>query len=589
MARPNKAQIKRLQESMNWSYRQLEPFRENDLRAMEQYVGRHYSKGGSNKTVPFSLLELAVSTYTQRLSGGKPQVLFTTPHDAIQEQKSKLQTGTNHLLGEIDFADTLMDVVQGAFFSMGILKIGLDQIGQREWNGFLHDVMQPFADSITLDNWVHDMSATRWDKVQYCGDRYSIDLEDAKEMFEHGDKLKPLTDTERTSDGEARLKEMTQGSGYNREYYREIGEVWDIWDPRENIIITLAAGDGSPTDTSGEVLNIMDWHGPERGPYRLLRFNPVRGNIMPLPPVALWRDMHELSNNVMRKLGRQAARQKTVYGVQPGGEADGNTAMQANDGEMVKILNPKSIANLSFPGVEPAQLAFLIQIKNMASWLWGNLDALGGLSPQADTLGQDRLLTASASQRLVKMQNTVQSFTVDAIRGLAEFLYTDPGIIQPQTKRFGSTSVPVYWTPEDREADFLEYNMTLEAYSLQYRSPSERLETIRQTMMQMFIPFQQAMQMQGIHLDFEALYKIVGDYTGLDELKELLIYTNPSGGEAGPVNPARALQSPVTSRTNTRVNRPGATSQGKDEAMMGQMLGMGQQSSVANQVSRPTG
>jgi hypothetical protein len=585
--KPSKIEIQRLQKAINWSYRQLRPFRKNDMQAMRQYVGAHYSDNGASKPAPFNLLELAISTYTQRLSGGKPQALFTTPHQQLRPESSKLQRGTNHLLGEINFKDTLTDVVQGGFFSMGIMKIGLDSRGQMEWNGFLHDVMQPFADSVTLDNWVHDMSATRWDKVQFCGDRYSIQLDDAREIFEHGDKLKPVRDTEGYGDSQDRLKEMTQGSALNREYFREIGEVWDVWDPRENRVITLAAGEGDPADVSGEMLHSMDWNGPERGPYRLLRYNRIRGNVMPLPPVAVWMDMNGLANNIMRKLSRQAARQKTVYGVQPGGESDGTTTMAANDGEMVKLLNPKSVANLSFPGVEPQQLAFLIQVKNMASWLWGNLDALGGLSPQAETLGQDRLLSASASQRLVKMQNTTLDFTTDAIMALAELLHQDPFIILPQVKRYGDLEVPILWTPEDREQDFLEYNMTLEPYSLQYRSPSERLETIRQTMQQMVLPFQQAMQAQGIYVDFEALYKIIGDYTGLDELKELLVYTNPRQAEEGPVS--RPLQAPSTTRTNVRVNRPGATSQAKDEAMSTALLGGGQQNSQFSQVARPTG
>jgi hypothetical protein len=581
-----KIQIKRLQEAINWSYRQLKPFRENDMHAMEEYVGRHYSGRGAARKVPFSLLELAVSTYTQRLSGGKPKALFTTPHEQLLPAKSKLQTGTNHLLEEIDFATTLADVVQGGFFSMGILKIGLDLRGQREWMGFLHDDMQPFADSVTLDNWVHDMSATRWDKVQFCGDRYSIALEDAREMFDHGDKLKPIKDTEAYGASDDRLKEMTQGGGHNREYYREIGEVWDIWDPRENVIVTLAAGEGDPADVTGEALHTIPWEGSERGPYRLLRFSPVRGNIMPLPPVALWMDMHELANNIMRKLGRQAARQKTVYGVQPGNEPDGNTAMMANDGDLVKLLNPKAIANLSFPGVEPSQLAFLIQVKNLASWAWGNLDAIGGLSPQADTLGQDRLLTASASQRLFKMQNSVLDFTTEAIRSLAQLLYADPFITLPQTKRVGGIDKQVLWTPADRETDFLEYNMTIEPYSLQYRSPAERLETIRQWVAQLMLPFQQQMAAQGIYVDMEKLNKIVGEYAGIDELDEILVYTNPSGEGEGPV---RALQSPVTTRNNVRTNRPGATSQGKDEAMFGELMGMGQQKSQTAQITRPTG
>ncbi|MCJ7828232.1 MAG: hypothetical protein MUP81_00630, partial [Dehalococcoidia bacterium] len=69
MDRPSKAEITRLQQAINWSYKQLKPFRENDMKAMREYVGIHYSENGAAKKVPFSLLELAISTYTQRLSG----------------------------------------------------------------------------------------------------------------------------------------------------------------------------------------------------------------------------------------------------------------------------------------------------------------------------------------------------------------------------------------------------------------------------------------------------------------------------------------------------------------------------------------
>jgi hypothetical protein len=184
------------------------------------------------------------------------------------------------------------------------------------------------------------------------------------------------------------------------------------------------------------------------------------------------------------------------------------------------------------------------------------------------------------------MQNITLDFTEGAIRSLSELLYTDPFITLPQTKRYGNIEVPILWTPEDREADFLQYNMKIEPYSLQYRSPSERLETIRQWMHQMVAPFAEQMMMQGIHVDFEKLNRIISEYSGLDELDDILIYTQPRHAEEGPV---RAHQSPITNRVNTRVNRPGATSQGKDEAMIGHLLGMGQQQSQTAQINRPTG
>jgi len=585
-ATPTKPEIKRLQEAINWSFRQLQPFRANDMEAMRQYVGAHYSQKGASKKVPFNLMELAISTYTQRLAGGKPKALMTTPHQSLLPQTAKLQRGTNHLLEEIDFHTTLADAIQGAFFSMGIIKSGLDLRGQIEWNGFMHDVTQPFADSITLDNWVHDMSATRWDKVQFCGDKYTMLLEDAKEIFD-GPGVKNLKPMQDMVGGRDETKELSQGGGWNKAWYRDAVELWDVWDPRKNRIIALSAGEQAyDCDVTGEYLGVVDWNGPERGPYRLLRFNRVRGNIMPTPPVGLWRDMHDLSNNIMRKLERQAKRQKTITAITPGGTADGQSVLTASDGDMIKILNPNNINTLNFPGVEPQLLALLIQLKNMASWLWGNLDALGGLSPQSETLGQDRLLTASASQRLIKMQNTTLDFAVSIISSLAEFLYTDPLIVLPQTKRYGDISRQILWTPEDREADFLQYNITVEPHSLQYQSPSERIETIRQILVQLVAPFADMLQAQGIAVDFEALFKIIGNYSGLDELNQILLYTNPRHTQEGPV---RSKQSAATTRTNVRVNRPGATSQGRDEAMVSHLLGQGQQQSQMNQMTRPTG
>ena len=586
---PTKQEVRRLQQAINYSYRQLRPARVADKLAMQQFLTTHYSENGARHPVPFNLLELAVTIYTQRLTGGRPQALMTTEHRGLYPANAKLQRGTNHLLGEIKFGDTLADAVQGGFFSpFGIIKTGLDQHGPPvEYKGYLHDVMQPFADSVLFSNWVHDMTAGVDEKSQFEGDRYTIEIDDAKDRWD-GPGMKDLqTVRDRGGYDEDRTEDLSQSENrFQREYYREITEAWDIWDWKENRVISLAAGDTHDATVTGEYLGVIDWDGPESGPYNKLRFTRVRGNIAGLPPVAVWKDMHDLANNIMRKLERQAQRQKTVYGVRPGGESDGVTAMQAGDGQMVKLQDPKNVATLSFPGIDPQLLAMLIQVKNHASWLGGNLDALGGLSPQADTLGQDRLLNASSSQRIIKMQTATQDFVVDVMRKLSEYLYTDPFIISNQTKRYGNIQVPVTWTPQDREADFLSYNIKLEPHSLQYRSPSEKLEIIKNTMIQLIIPFSQQLQAQGISLDFEALFGIVGDYANLPELNEILVYSNPRQTQEGPV---RALQSPVTSRTNTRINRPGSTSQGSDEAMVGQMLGKGQQDATVGQIMRPTG
>ena len=80
-----------------------------------------------------------------------------------------------------------------------------------------------------------------------------------------------------------------------------IVELRDIWLPREQLIITVETGKLGPS------LRVLEWDGPHSGPYRFLRFNEVPGNTMPLPPVALWRDLHDLANVLFRKLGLQSS------------------------------------------------------------------------------------------------------------------------------------------------------------------------------------------------------------------------------------------------------------------------------------------
>ena len=67
-------------------------------------------------------------------------------------------------------------------FSIGIVKQGLASGAVGEIMGFTHNVGQPFADVVSLDDWVHDMTAKRWEQVGYAGNRYRIPLDEAREL-----------------------------------------------------------------------------------------------------------------------------------------------------------------------------------------------------------------------------------------------------------------------------------------------------------------------------------------------------------------------------------------------------------------------
>jgi hypothetical protein len=294
---------------------------------------------------------------------------------------------------------------------------------------------------------------------------------------------------------------------------------------------------------------------------------------------------------LFRKCGRQAERQKTITGVRTGAEKDGSRVLKASDGDMIGLDDPKSTQEYKYGGVDPQTLAFLIQTKDLASYMWGNLDALGGLSPQADTLGQDQLLTANASKRIEDMQDRTVEFVKDVTTDLAWYLFTDPLIEMPLVKRVPGTDIeiPTAFRAEDREGDFLDYNFDIEPYSMQHQSPGMRIQTLMEIFERLLAPAMPMLEAQGITINFEAFLQTISKYRNMPELQDILVFSGPpqSYGE-GPVGQP-PKQSPVTTRRYERVNRPGATRSGKDHVLMQALLGQASQPAEAATLTRAVG
>ncbi|MEN6306259.1 MAG: hypothetical protein ABFD91_00765 [Anaerohalosphaeraceae bacterium] len=582
--------LKRLREAICYSRRKLMPFRQQRYDAIRQYVGFHYSDDGTSDRVPVNLLELAVNIYTQQMAARAPKALVQTRFGVLKPMAADFELALNHLIREIRLGQTFRLAVIDALFSMGIVKTGLERRASVEIAGYLHDVGQPFAEVVSLDNWVHDTTATRLEQCQFMGDRYRLPLELVKESkaFKNTGNLQATVKTAYNESGDTKAESLSHGMETDPDEFKDHVELWDIWLPFENLLVTI------PAEGEGKPLQIIEWDGPETGPYKILSFSEVPGNIMPLAPSALWMDLHDLANRLFRKLGRQAERQKTVLGVQAGSEDDGDRIVRANDGEALKMDNPDRAREYRFGGIDQPSLAFLLQVKDLFVYLGGNLDSLGGLSPMADTLGQDQLLAQNASKRVADMQDRVIEFSKEVICDLGFYLWNDPLIELPLTKTvpgFDHLSVPVTFDAESREGDFLDYNVEIEPFSMQHQTPQMKLQALVQVFQQFLAPYAPMMAEQGIGINFEALLSIIAKYTNVSELEDILEFAAPpSTYKPGMVGqPPQKMRAPVTRHISERVNRPGATRQGKDAALMQTLLGGKAQGSELAALRRPTG
>jgi hypothetical protein len=391
-------------------------------------------------------------------------------------------------------------------------------------------------------------------------------------------------------------RSLTESDTNTREEFIETIRCLDLWLPKQNLILRCQTSDDD-SDPIGDILDVIDWQGPERGPYHKLGFGIVENNTMPLAPVMLWRDLHDLANKIFRKLGNQAEREKTMAGVQRGSEADGERVLDAQDGDMIPMDSPKSVQEFKTGGISQPSLAFFLTVKDLFGYMGGNLDMLGGLGPQSDTLGQDQLLSVSASMRIQSMQKRTVSFTRGIMKDLAFWVWNDPYTIYPATKREkGFEDVISIYAPllaKDRvnENDFLDYNIDIEPYSMQNQTPEAKMQGLRTIFMEMIAPMMPMMQQQGITVNFEKFFKKISKLTNVPELNDILEYSNSILPEREPYGQMteKMAKPAVTTRNYTRRSIPGASNSGKSQIMQQALLGGKPQNSEIASLMRTTG
>jgi len=566
-----------LRTAVDWSIRQFETPRKKRVEAIRQYVGNHYADGGTEKVVPTNFLELAVTIYMQQLAANAPRAMVTAKVPSLKSFALTTQIAINQIPDEIGLDDTLRRAVIEALFAFAVVKVGMASSGVTILG---HDQGEAFADLVSIDNYFCDMSAKTRAGIQFEGDDYWIPVDDARAIYDgKATDLEPDEHTINGDNGEERAEGVTVNEGAS--LYRE--KVWcrDVWIPRNNKLVTYGV-------KSLKLFRVIDWDGPEAGPYNLLGFSDVPGNLLPLPPVALWRDLHELGNNLFRKLGRQADAKKTVAAF-PGGNDEAVEALKrAADGEGIKYAGQKP-ENITVGGIDAATLAFYLQCRDLFSYFAGNLDTMGGLAPMTETIGQDKLLSEAASARVNFMRSRTTTFSRDIFKALAWYEWTDPVRKRTVEKPVKGTDITLRrtWSAETREGNWLDYNFDIDAFSMQADTPQIKLQKIGQALERYVFPAMPLLEQQGGQIDFKELLEIVGRLSNVPELADIVRFGEPTPSQPEQGNPTPTTMPANTKRTYERVNRPGATRHGKDDTMSRLLMGSKVQDAEGAALGKP--
>lgn len=582
-------QRERLFTAVESSYRLLEPFRNLNRSLVEEYAGSGYGQTRQKHEIMINLMNQAVDAYTMALVANRPRVMLSTRREELYFFAKQFELALNNFLEEIGIEYTLRQWVLDAFFCVGIIKVHMADSGlvQLE-NDLWMDPGKPFASNVNLDNWVHDMSATKWEQVKFAGDCYRIPFDDLKSGVYDQEAAKDLMPTSKFSVGEERLAQISRGMIVDDDEFEPMIDLIDLWLPRDNRIYTFAC-DMRTLRPKGPPLAVMDWTGPEFGPYHLLGFNDVPENIMPTSPASHTVSLCRLANNIMRKQAKRARNAKRVHTYTPAGAKQSQTMKNAMDDQFIEVADPKDFGSMELGGVDPANQAFLLGVVEMFDRMAGNLPAMMGLGAQTDTASQEKLIHSAVSKKEAQMQYRVVDGARRVIRDLAHMLWNDRiKVIPGQYEVQGAEGIQVdaTWTPDDREGDFSDYNFMIDVYSMPYQSPTQKVMALNQLLTQFYLPGAQLLMQQGGQMNFQKLLEIHADMLNMPQLKQVIQFV-AGPQEMEPEGEMPGLPS-ATTRTYERRNVPtGGTMASRNMVQQQGWLGQASNPAQQNSLTRP--
>jgi hypothetical protein len=510
--------------------RRLSNFKSARIQFVKEYVGSYYDAkdatvGGKAINLIFNAIRVLLPTMVMNF----PKHTVMTPYLQSREYANLLGLALDQHDMKIDIRGTYRKTIVDAIFTLGILKTGLaqsdsvyvfdDDMGQESVdNGTI------YTDSVDFDNFVVDPSCKdfMFRDATFMGDKISVPR---KMLLDSGLYRNDLVERIARGDENIRANDLASDQSMrniDKEENAELQdcvEIYEIWVPSANAIVTIAADKDVQLS---EYLRVTDYYGVKEGPYTLLALTPpVPGNPLPVPMVGVWYDLHILANRMAKKIIEQAERQKDVVVYKPNAADDAEELKDAGDGEAVKVDDPDSVKTLSFGGQQNSNENHLQSLENWFNMMAGNPAQVGGQNIEAHSATAANILQQNSGIGLEDMKDMVYQMAAGEARRRSFFFHTDPLMKIPLTKR-QPVMAPVpgaEWmiapqmqdiqtilTPEQRSGDFLDYTFTIEPESMGRIDSKVRLQQEMAFAQQVIPAVATAAQVfMGLGIPFDAL------------------------------------------------------------------------------------
>jgi hypothetical protein len=379
--------------------------------------------------------------------------------------------------------------------------------------------------------------------------------------------LKRLAPNSKWDRGEEEAHQISTGSVVDDDEYEPMVDLMDVWLPDIHKVGVFSR------HVEAGPLKLVE-AGPEGGPYHFLSFADVPDNIIPSSPAQNLMGLHLLYNGLMRKQARQAKRQKVNPTYRPAAAEDAERMKRVNDGEWVKVNDPSGINVVSQGGVDQTNIAFSIAVLDLFDRQAGNLRAMAGLGPTAQTLGQEQLIYSAASRKEAKMQHRVHDYVAKLMQAVGHMMWVDE-VLEVRTHEELAPGTGIYldrsWTPEHREGDFWQYNFDIDPYSTNYEPPEFKAQKMERAISQLVNLYPMLQQMGGA-IDVQELVRYYSEAMGIPELENVITFAQPLASRAAPTTGETRMPTETT-RNYVRHNIPtGGTPESRSSVLQQSLL-----------------
>ena len=521
--------VPNLRDRIKTCYTMVKPTLEKRLEILKEYENSWYDStpiGKMRDKTPLNLVARSINTILPLLASKDPRAMVRPRLLSMKPLGETLRLSLNHVIDQIQLGETLRIAALESLVFMGIVKTGICPGGKNIADAFgvLHDSGQLFCDPIYPMDYTFDVSARRREEMDFEGNWFYVPAEyvlDDKGMYQNTDKLKETYQEWNKLGAESVAK---AGVKSDKKTLKPYVRLCELWIPSEKTLITISE------EGQGDLpLRVVDFKGPRSGPYDILSYMNFPESVIPIAPLYTSLDLHYFINTMLRKMARQANRNKQITIWEASAENDMKNIDSTDDGGNCKVANIDKIKQLETQTINEKSYEWVAWLKQAYSEQNNNLNVVGGIQQQAGTLGQEQMLYSNATVGIDDMVARGHSFIKSIMTKMTHYVLTDPLVDIRTAKEAlnGEVEVPTRLVYGDIEAeDAVKYNIDVEPYSMQRVNPTLRMQRIMQLVTGVILPFYQQAMQSGQTVDVAALVKLVGRDLDLTDSEVDSIFKN---------------------------------------------------------------